>query len=435
MPNPPATVNSPSLFASLLSRLGINRKAGRREYLSGARAERTRKSPPTLSPSVRRILKQSKTSRLPAFLLSRALLVLALALGVFAPGNARADKVRDLVDIVGARENQLVGYGVVTGLNGTGDDVSSPFATQSLRALLRRLGVQVDARQIRLKNVAAVIVTANIPAFARNGSKLDIVVYSMGNAKSLRGGVLIQTPLRGADRRTYAVGQGPLVLGGFSASGGSGSSVQENVTTTARIPSGALIEREIKTIFATEGKVTLALRAPNFDTATRIYEGLNKAMGEGTARPLDGGSIEIKAPSELKNKPVELISKLGDIDVEPGSMARVVLNERTGTIVAGGDVRLSPVAIAQGGITISVKESREVSQPGVLSRGTTAEVKRTDIEATEQKPPALTYVNGAASLAEVAQALSTFGVTPRELGSILQALKAAGALRAEVIVQ
>jgi len=363
------------------------------------------------------------------------LAALLLALIALVPGTAKADKVHDLVDIVGARENQLLGYGVVTGLQGTGDDISSPFALQSLRALLRRLGVQVDARQIRLKNVAAVIVTANIPAFARSGSKLDIVVSSMGNARSLRGGVLVQTPLRGADRRTYAVGQGPLVLGGFSASGGSGSSVQENITTTARIPNGALIEREIKTVFATDGKVTLALRTPNFDTATRIAEGLNKAMGEGTARTLDAGSIEVKAPSELKNKPVELVSKLGDVEVEPGTLARVVLNERTGTIVAGGDVRLSPVAIAQGGITISVKESKEVSQPGVLSRGTTAAVDRTDIEAAEQKPPALTYVNAAASLAEVAQALSTFGVTPRELGSILQALKAAGALRAEVIVQ
>jgi flagellar P-ring protein precursor FlgI len=434
MTNQPNTVNFPSLLASVLSLLGINRKAGRREGFRGSRNARRRSASRPFSPSVKRILKQ-KTSRLPAFLLSRSLLVLALSLIAFTPGNARADKVRDLVDVVGARENQLVGYGVVTGLNGTGDDIASPFATQSLRALLRRLGVQVDSRQIRLKNVAAVIVTANIPAFARNGSKLDIVVSSMGNAKSLRGGVLIQTPLRGADRRTYAVGQGPLVLGGFSASGGSGSSVQENITTTARIPNGALIEREIKTTFAVEGKVQLALRAPNFDTAQRICDGLNKAMGEGTARPLDGGSIEVKAPSELKNKPVELVSKLGDIDVEPGSMARVVLNERTGTIVAGGDVRLSPVAIAQGGITISVKESKEVSQPGILSRGNTAEVKRTDIEATEQKPPALTYVNAAASLAEVAQALSTFGVTPRELGSILQALKAAGALRAEIIVQ
>lgn len=368
-------------------------------------------------------------------LFAHTLAALVLCLLVFAPATARADKVRDLVDIVGARDNQLVGYGVVTGLNGTGDDISSPFALQSLRALLRRLGVQVDSKQIRLKNVAAVIVTANIPPFARNGSKLDVVVSSMGNARSLRGAVLVQTPLRGADRRTYAVGQGPLVLGGFSASGGSGSSVQEGVTTVGRIPNGAIIEHEIKTSFSNDGKITLALRSPNFDTATRIAEGLNKAMGEGTARPLDGGSIEVKAPSELKNKPVEMVSKVGDVEVEPGSLARVVLNERTGTIVAGGDVRLSPVAIAQGGITISVKESKDVSQPGILSQGTTAEVKHTEIEAVEQKPPALTYVNGAASLAEVAQALSTFGVTPRELGSILQALKAAGALRAEIIVQ
>jgi len=415
--------------------------------ISAVSAKRQTPRAKSLSPlaSLHRKLRRSRAARGQALdgtaaatsrsKLMKLLTGLLLALIVLLPGNARADKVRDLVDVVGARENQLIGYGVVTGLNGTGDDISSPFAMQSLRALLRRLGVQVDARQIRLKNVAAVIVTANIPPFARNGSKLDIVVSSMGNSKSLRGGVLIQTPLRGADRKTYAVGQGPLVLGGFSASGGSGSSVQENVTTTARIPNGALIEREIKTTFATDGKVTLAIRAPNFDTATRVAEGLNKAMGEGTARALDGGSVEVKAPSELKNKPVELISKLGDVDVEPGSMARVVLNERTGTIVAGGDVRLSPVAIAQGGITISVKESKEVSQPGILSRGNTAEVKRTDIEAVEQKPPALTYVNGAASLAEVAQALSTFGVTPRELGSILQALKAAGALRAEVIVQ
>lgn len=419
MPNRAAPANSVARRAGLLS-------------MFRTRASKRRRTNPALA-SLR-----TKLARRRASGFSKLLGWLLLSLCVLLPANARADKVRDLVDVVGARENQLLGYGVVTGLNGTGDDISSPFAMQSLRALLRRMGVQVDARQIRLKNVAAVIVTANVPAFARNGSKLDVVVSSMGNSKSLRGGVLIQTPLRGADRKTYAVAQGPLVLGGFSASGGSGSSVQENITTTARVPSGALIEREIKTTFATEGRVSLAIRAPNFDTATRVAEGLNKVMGEGTARALDGGTVEVKAPSELKNKPVELISKLGDIDVEPGSLARVVLNERTGTIVAGGDVRLSPVAIAQGGITISVKESKQVSQPnggGLVNAGSTAIVERTDIETTEQKPPALTYVNGAASLAEVAQALSTFGVTPRELGSILQALKAAGALRAEVIVQ
>ena len=365
-------------------------------------------------------------------LLLSALLLAALC--AFS-GSARAEKLRDLCDVLGARDNQLVGYGVVTGLNGTGDDVSAPFAAQSLRSLLRRLGVQVDQRQIRLRNVAAVIVTATIPAFSRSGGRLDVTVSSMGNARSLRGGVLVQTPLRGADRRTYAVAQGALVLGGFSASGRSGSSVQENTTNAARIPNGALVEREIKTLFASAGKVTLTLRNPDFATAQRIVEALDKALGKGSAQALDGGAVLVRAPAALATKPVELLAKVQEVEVEPIVFARVVINERTGTIVAGGDVRLSPVAIAQGGITISVKEAPAVSQPGAFSNGQTQVVDQSSVEANEKMPPALTYVNGAASLADVAQALSTFGVTPRELASILQALKAAGALRAEVIVQ
>jgi flagellar P-ring protein FlgI len=350
--------------------------------------------------------------------------------------SARADKLRDLCDVLGARDNQLVGYGVVTGLNGTGDDVSAPFAAQSLRALLRRLGVQIDQRQVRLRNVAAVIVTATIPAFSRSGGRLDITVSSIGNARSLRGGVLVQTPLRGADRRTYAVGQGPLVLGGFSASGGSGSSVTENSTATARVPSGALVEREIPTVFEKDGKIVLALRTPDFATAQRIVEAVEKALGRGAARALDGGAVEVRAPAALRARPIELIAKVGDIDVDPSSVARVVINERTGTIVAGGDVRLKPVAIAQGGLTISVRETPVVSQPGPLSiGGTTAVTPDSQVDVNEKMPPTLTYVQGAASLADVATALSTFGVSPRELASILQALKTAGALRAEVIVQ
>lgn len=349
-------------------------------------------------------------------------------------GSAHADKLRDLTDVVGARDNQLVGYGVVTGLNGTGDDITVPFAQQSLRALMRRLGIQVDARQARLRNVAAVIVTATIPAFVREGSRLDITVSSMGNAKSLRGGVLVQTPLRGADRKTYAVGQGSLVVGGFSAGGLSGSSLQENVTTTGRVPTGALVEREIKTTFFEKERVTLALRSPDFGTAQRVVEALDKAFGKDSAKALDGGSVELKAPSDLKNKPVELLSKLGDVDVDPVSSARVVINERTGTIVAGGDVHLSPVAIAQGGITISIQETQQVVQPNALAAGQTVATQNSNVEANE-KGPSLTYVKGAATLADVAQSLSTLGVTPRELASILQALKGAGALRAEIIVQ
>jgi flagellar P-ring protein precursor FlgI len=366
--------------------------------------------------------------------LSLAALLVALFVIALSP-DARADKLRDVCDVVGARDNQLVGYGVVTGLNGTGDDASAPFATQSLRALLRRLGVQIDAKQIRLKNIAAVVVTATIPPFHRSGAKLDVTVSSIGNARSLRGGVLVQTPLRGADRKTYAVAQGALVLGGFSASGG-GSSVQDGVTTTARIPNGALVEREIPTVFAEKGRVMLALRSPDFSTAQRLVVALEKELGRGAARALDGGAIEVRAPSNLADKPVELLARLAELEVDPAISARVVINERTGTIVAGGDVRLSPVAIAQGGITISVQETETVSQPGPLAAGETRSVKNAEIQTDEPKTqPALTYIQGAATLADVAQALSTFGVSPRELASILQALKAAGALRAEVIVQ
>jgi flagellar P-ring protein FlgI len=369
--------------------------------------------------------------------LVRALMAGVLALGLlFVSGNARADKLRDLCDVVGARDNQLVGYGVVTGLNGTGDDISVPFAQQSLRALMRRLGIQIDPTQARLRNVAAVIVTSTIPAFVREGSRLDVTVSSMGNAKSLRGGVLIQTPLRGADRKTYAVAQGPLVVGGFSATGASGSSLQENVTTTGRVPTGALVEREIKTTYWAKERVTLALRSPDFGTAQRVVEALQQAFGKDSAHALDGGSIELKAPSDLKDKPVELLSKLGDVDVDPVTSARVVINERTGTIVAGGDVHLSPVAIAQGGITVSIQENKQVVQPNAFAAGQTQVVQNSDVEATEkQQGPVLTYVKGAATLADVAQALSTLGVSPRELASILQALKGAGALRAEIIVQ
>lgn len=374
------------------------------------------------------------SSRTSALVLKLALSLLVCFVAL-APRTARAERLRDMCDVLGARDNQLVGYGVVTGLNGTGDDASAPFAAQSLRSLLRRLGVQVDNKQVRLRNVAAVVVTATIPPFYRSGSKLDITVSSMGNARSLQGGVLLQTPLRGADRKTYAVGQGPLILGGMSA-GGSGGSVTENHTTTARIPNGALVEREIPTQFVMGNKVTLVLRAPDFQNAQRVAEAVNQSLGRGAARALDAGSIEVFSPASYRDRPVELVAKLNELEMTPVQSARIVVNERTGTIVAGGDVRLSPVAIAQGGITISIKETSEVSQPGPLSGGKTEVTKKTDVDVAEKTPaPALTYLKGAASLADVAQALSTFGVTPRELASILQALKAAGALSAEVVVQ
>jgi flagellar P-ring protein precursor FlgI len=376
-------------------------------------------------------LSRFQLRRLPALLVGAVLGLAVLA----TAGEARADRVRDLCDVVGARDNQLVGYGIVTGLNGTGDDVSAPFAKQSLKALLRRMGVQVDETQVRLRNVAAVVVIATIPAFVRSGARLDVTVSSIGNARSLTGGILVQSALRGADRRTYAVAQGALVIGGFSASGASGSSVQSNSTTAGRVPNGALVEREIQSSPNQNGKLILALRFPDFATSSRLAEVLTKDLGAGSARALDGGAVEVKPPSSFKDRWVELIAHVGDLEVTPSENARVVINERTGTIVVGGEVRLSPVAIAQGGITITVNETKDVSQPGILSGGKTAIVKHTDIQAEEKPTNGVAYLEGATTLADVAKALSTFGVSPRELASILQALKTAGALRAEVLVQ
>lgn len=368
-----------------------------------------------------------------AFVLLRALLCMACILSSARP--ARADRLLDLCDVVGMRDNQLIGYGVVVGLSGTGDDVSAPFAMQSLRSLLRRLGVQIDAGQLRLRNVAAVLVTANIPAFVRSGGRLDVTVSSVGNARSLRGGVLAQTPLRGADRRVYVAAQGPLIVGGYEAGGAAGGGVQAGPTNTGRIPGGGLVEREIKTSIEQDGNLTLALRQPGFLTASRVVEAVNKELGDGAARAVDAGAIKLKLkdPKDA-GEAISLLARLTAIEVNPDTLARVVINERTGTVVAGGDVRLLPVAIAQGGITIKVHEDAEVSQPGAFSNGDTKVVQHSDVQAEEPKPQ-VTYLKGAASLAEVAQALSSFGVSPRELASILQALKSAGALRAEIVVQ
>jgi flagellar P-ring protein FlgI len=425
--------------------------------------------PSTRSEPLARVRRPSRPARRNALC---AILSVMLC-GLFSANNARADRLLDMCDVVGVRENQLIGYGVVVGLNGTGDDVSAPFAMQSLRSLLRRLGVQIDSGQLRLRNVAAVLVTANIPAFVRSGARLDVTVASVGNARSLRGGVLAQTPMRGADRRVYAAAQGALIVGGFEA-GGAGGGVQAATTNTARIPGGGLIEREISTSIEENGSLTLALKEPNFLTAQRVVDAVNAQLGEAAARAVDAGSIAIKisvpedanaaqpapkpdpkvkktraqlAAEEQANAAkqkvetdkrasaaVSLLAKLTTIEVAPDTTARVIINERTGTVVAGGDVRLLPVAIAQGGITIAVREKAEVSQPGALSSGTTQVVTQTEVEAKEPTPEVV-YLAGAASLADVAKALSSFGVSPRELASILQALKSAGALRAEIIVQ
>jgi len=363
------------------------------------------------------------------------LVVLAAFLGclVGRPSSARAEHLRDLVDASGARENQLVGYGLITGLNGTGDDVSVPFTSQSVLSMLRRLGVQVDSNQIRLRNVAAVIVTAQLPAFSKQGTKIDITVSSIGNAKSLTGGTLVQTMLKGADQKTYAVAQGSLVLGGFEAKGSSGSSVKQGSTTSGRIPEGAIVEREIPAAIIEGGALRLELRTPGFTVASRIAEAVN-AKFPGTATAVDGGAVKVKVPPGFETKTVELMAALEDIEVTPLRRARVVINERTGTIVAGGDVRLAPAAIVHGNLTITVKEAPVASQPvAPFGTGSTAVLQRSDVKADEKKD--VTYMKSAPTLADVASALGSLGLSPRELAGVLQALRSANALEAELVIQ
>lgn len=361
--------------------------------------------------------------------------VAALLSVVLGAVPARAEHIRDLCDAAGARENQLVGYGLVTGLQGTGDDASAPFTAQSVLSMLRRLGVQVDPTQLRLRNVAAVIVTAQLPAFAKQGTKIDVTVSSVGNAKSLAGGMLIQTLLKGADQKTYAVAQGSLVLGGIDAKGGSGSSVKQGTLAAGRIPEGALVEREINAQIVENGAVKLELRTPGFGVASRIAEAVNVKF-PGMATALDGGAVKVKVPSGFETRTVELMAALEDIEVTTVRRARVVINERTGTIVAGGDVRLSPSAIVHGNLTIVVKETPQVSQPTApfSSSGTTQVVPRSDIKVTDPVKP-VAYIPPAPTLADVATALGSLGLSPRELTGVLQALRAANALEAELVVQ
>jgi flagellar P-ring protein precursor FlgI len=359
-----------------------------------------------------------------------ALLTIAF---VFAPA-ARAEHLRDMADVGGARDNQLVGFGLVTGLTGTGDDVTVPFAAQAVTSMMRRLGIQVPQQQLMLRNVAAVTVTATLPPFAKQGTKLDVTVSSVGNARSLAGGVLIQTILKGADQRAYAVAQGPLLLGGFEAHGQSGSSTKSGSTTTGRVPEGALVEREVSSTLVTDGTLRLELRNPGFTVASRIAEAVNKKFA-GSASAIDGGAVNVKVPSEFAARTVDFLAALEDIEVTPLRAARVVINERTGTIVAGGDVRLAPVAVVHGSLTIVVRETPTASQPTApFGRGTTVVTPRTEIDANEGTR-SMVYVPAAPTLADVASALGTMGLSPREMASVLQALRGAGALEAEVVVE
>ena len=372
--------------------------------------------------------------RLPSVLVA---LMLALFVAL-VPRAARADKLRDLADVAGARDNQLVGYGIVSGLSGTGDDFTVPFASQSILSLLRRLGVQVEPTQMTqmlLRNVAAVVVTANLPAFSKPGTKIDVTVSSIGNARSLSGGVLIQTVLKGPDQHAYAVAQGSLLVGGFEARGLSGSSIRSGSITAGRISEGGTVEREVVTTLVSNGVLKLELRIPGFTVASRIAAAVNTKFGAASAAAVDGGSVSVKVPAEYQQKVVDLVADLEDLEVVPVRRARVVINERTGTIVAGGDVRLAAVAVVHGSLTIVVKENKVVTQPVAPVPGArTAVVPTSEIHAGEGGHH-MAYVPAAATLSDVASALGTLGLSPRELAAVLQALRGAGALEGELVVE
>ena len=368
---------------------------------------------------------------------ARACLSLALAATVLAaplatrPAQAAAVRVKELADVQGMRENALYGYGLVVGLAGTGDTEYVFFTSQSISGMLGRLGIRIDPHDVRVRNVAAVMVTARLPAFARPGTTMDVSVASMGNARSLAGGVLLITPLTGADGQVYGLAQGPVQAGGIEAAA-YGSSYQKNQPTSGRVPAGATIERSVSPNLDKE-KLTLGLKRPDFTTANNLVEVINKALGEEAARAIDPAQVEIKVPAAYKGKTVGLLTKLETLEVQADDRARVVVSERTGTVVAGERVRIHPVAVAHGGISISVQAFPVIAQPNAFGQGKTVQTKQAQVDAKE-KEKQMVALPATTSVEDLAKALNTLGATPRDLIAILQAMKAAGALDADLEV-
>ncbi len=361
------------------------------------------------------------------------LATLALFGAEIAKGEKKIEsKLRDVARIQGVRGNQLLGYGMVVGLDGSGDKDQTKFTTQSLANLMSRQGLTVNPTTVKVKNVAAVMVTAELPPFARAGSRLDVTVSSTGDAKSLAGGTLLMTALQGPDGQTYAVAQGPLLVGGFSASAG-GASVTKNHPTVGRVPDGGIIEREVGGDF--DGRATLryALMEEDFTTAIRVVHAINEELGEKLARPLDARTVELVIPKEFQGRAVELVARLENLGVQLQPKARVVVNEKTGTVILGADVRIGAVSIVQGGLSIMVSSTPQVSQPAALSQGKTVKVEKKEVSAKEEKPKTLTVEPGV-SVGKLAEMLNSMEVGPRDIVAILQAIKDAGALQAELRV-
>jgi len=358
-------------------------------------------------------------------------LLLAAALTI-AAGRAGAERLKDVATVHGVRRNQLVGYGLVVGLKGTGDSYRSRFTLQSLAAMLGRMGVRIDPRRILVRNVAAVMVVADLPPFARSGTRIDVVVSSIGDARSLLGGTLVFTPLKGADGKVYAVAQGELAVGGWDMRS-SGSSLSKNHTTVGRIPGGAVVEREVPYTLQGLQQLQLDLLQPDFTTAARLAAAINKELGRELARAVDPGTVQVKLEEGQRDKVVELVARLEGLEVATSRRARIVVSEKSGTVVMGAEVRLHTVAITHGNLHLQISPRVGVSQPNPLAGGRTTVTREDQLDARESQKP-LRVVESGTTLGDVVQALNAVGATPRDLIQILQAIKAAGALPAELEV-
>lgn len=367
------------------------------------------------------------------------LCVLTVAAALFAssagPAWAKTSRIKDIVDVEGVRENQLVGYGLVVGLNGTGDGLNnSPFTEQSLIAMLERLGVNVRGQNLNTKNVAAVMVTATLPPFTNQGSRVDVNVSALGDTKSLQGGTLLVTPLIAADGEVYAVAQGEVNVSGFSAEG-EAASVTQNVPTAGRIPSGAIVEKEIEFQLAEMQEVRLALRNPDFTTSRRIAQAINGFTGSTLAVAENSSSVLIKRPMDYQGSIVDLVTDIELLPVQPDQPAKVVISERSGVVVMGAEVRVSSVAIAQGNLTLKITETPQVSQANPFAdQGQTVVVPRTDVSANTGEDVKLAVLDSGVTLQDLVTSLNKLGVKPRDIITILQAIKTAGALQAEIEV-
>lgn len=365
---------------------------------------------------------------------SRVAVIIGLIIaGIVFSLPADASRLKDIVDIKGVRANQLIGYGLVIGLNKTGDGNSSEFTKTTIVNMLENMGITVDPNAIKTGNTAAVMLTTELPPFARMGNRLDVLVSSIGDAKSLQGGTLLLTPLKAADGKVYAVAQGAVSTGGFSAEA-AGTSVGKNHVTVGSIPSGAIVEREVTFAFNDLPEIELSLHNDDFSTAARVAFSVNSHLGVNAARAIDSRTIKISIPDPYRDNLVALIAKIEGIDISTDTFAKVVINERTGTIVMGHNVRISTVAISHGNLNIQIQSTPVISQPGPLSGGGTVVTTQAGISVSEDNRD-MNVIDSGTSISDLVRSLNAMGVSPRDLVAILQSIKASGALQAQLVIQ